>query len=40
MLYRRQANQYETDSSMANKVHDTYLMGLVFVDLKKYGIFY
>ena len=25
-LYRRPANQYESDSSMANKVHDTNLM--------------
>ena len=31
MLYRRPANQYESDSSMTNKVHDTNLMLLVFV---------
>ena len=35
-LYRRPANQYESDSSMTNKVHDTRnLMFLVFLDLKK-----
>ena len=34
-LYRRPANQYESDSSMTNKVHDTNLMLLVFLDLKK-----
>ena len=34
-LYRRPANQYESDSSMTNKVHDTKLMLLVFLDLKK-----
>ena len=33
-LYRRPANQYESDSSMTNKVHDTNLMHLFFVDLK------
>ena len=40
MLYRRPANQYENDSSMTNKVHDTNLMLLEFLDLKKYGIFH
>ena len=35
MLYRRPANQYESDSSMTDKVHDTNLMLLVFLDLKK-----
>ena len=40
MLYRRPVNQYENDSSMTNKVHDTNLMLLVFLDLKKYGIFH
>ena len=39
-LYRRPANQYESDSSMTNKVHDINLMLLVFLDLKKLGIFH
>ena len=39
-LYRRPANQYESDFSMTNEVHDTNLMLLVFRDLKKYGIFH
>ena len=34
-LYRRPANQYESDSSMTNEVHDTNSMLLVFLDLKK-----
>ena len=34
-LYRRFANQNESDSSMPNEVHDTNLMHLVFLDLKK-----
>ena len=34
-LYCRPANQYESDSSMTNKVHDTNLMRLLFLDLKK-----
>ena len=34
-LYPRPGNQYESDSSMTNKVHDTNLMLLVFLDLKK-----
>ena len=40
-LYRanRTANQHESDFLMTNKVHDTNLMLLVFLDLKKYGIF-
>ena len=33
-LHRRPANQYESDSSMTNKVHDTNLMLLVSLDLK------
>ena len=33
----RPANQYDSDSSMTNKVHDTNLMLLVFLDLKKVG---
>ena len=37
-LYRRPANQYESDSSMTNEVQDTNLMLIVFHDLKKYGI--
>ena len=39
-LHRRPANQYESDSSMTYKVHDTNLMLLVFLDLKKKGIFH
>ena len=35
MLYRRPENQYESDSSMTNKVHDTNLMLLAFPDLKR-----
>ena len=34
-LYRRHADQVKTDSSMTNKVHDTHLMLLAFLDLKK-----
>ena len=34
-LYRRPANQYESDSWMTNKVHDTNLKLLVFLNLKK-----
>ena len=34
-LYRRPTNQYESDSSMTNKVDCTKLMLLVFLDLKK-----
>ena len=34
-LYRRPANKLESDSSMTNGVHDTNLMILVFLDLKK-----
>ena len=34
-LYRRPANQYESDSSMTNKVLDTNFMLLVFPHLKK-----
>ena len=39
-LHRRPASQYESDSSMTNKVHDTNLMLLVFLYLKKQGIFH
>ena len=39
-LYRGPANQYESDSSMTNKVHDTNLMLLVSLDLKNLGIFH
>ena len=35
MLYRRLAKQYENDSSMTNEVHDTNLILLVFLNLKK-----
>ena len=35
MLYHRPANQYESDFSMTNKVHDTKMMLVVFPDLKK-----
>ena len=35
MLYRRPANQYESDSSMTNIVHDVNLMLLVFLDSEK-----
>ena len=34
-LYRRPGNQYESDSLMTNEVHDTSLMLLVFLGLKK-----
>ena len=34
-LYRRPANQYESDFSMINEVHDTNFMLLVSLDLKK-----
>ena len=37
-LYRRPANQYESDSTITNKIHDSNLMPLVFLDLKKYRI--
>ena len=33
--YRRPVNQYESDFPMTNKVDDTNLMLLVFLDLKK-----
>ena len=36
-LYPSPTNQYESDSSMTNKVHDTNVMHLVFLDLKKVG---
>ena len=38
-LYRKPANQYESDSSMTNKVHDTNLMLLVFINLKTFITF-
>ena len=34
-LYRRPDNQYESVSSMTNKVHDINLMRLVYLDLNK-----
>ena len=34
-LYLRADNQYESDSSMIYKVHDTNLIILVFLDLQK-----
>ena len=34
-LYRRPDNQYESDSLMTNKVCDTNLLLLVFLDLYK-----
>ena len=34
-LHRRPVNQYESDSLMTNKVHDTNLVFLAFLDLKK-----
>ena len=34
-LYLRPANQYESDSSITNEVHDTNLMLIVILDLKK-----
>ena len=39
-LYRRPVKQYESDSSMINKVHGTNLMLLVVLDLKKLVIFH
>ena len=38
-LYRIPENQYESDSSMTKEVHDKNLMLLLFLYLKKYGIF-
>ena len=37
MLYHRPANQNESIFSMTNKVHDTHLMLLVFLDKEKVG---
>ena len=34
-LYHRPANQYESESSMTNKIYDTNLILFVFLDLKK-----
>ena len=34
-LHRSPANQYESDSLMTKQVHDTNLMFLAFLDLKK-----
>ena len=34
-LYRIPANQYDSDFSITNEVHDTNFMLLVFLDLKK-----
>ena len=39
LFNHRPANHNESISSMAYKVHDAYLMLLVFLDLKKYGSF-
>ena len=39
-LHRRPASQYKSDSAMTYKVNDTNLMLLVFLDLKKQGIFH
>ena len=36
-LYQKPANQNESNSSLTNKVHDTHLMLLVFLDLKVHG---
>ena len=36
-LYRRPANQYESDSLVTKDVFDTKLMLLVFLNLKKVG---
>ena len=36
-MHRRPANQYDSDSSMTNEVHDTHLMFLGFLDIKKFG---
>ena len=36
-LNRRIANQCESNSPLTNKVHDTNLMRLVLLDLKKLG---
>ena len=38
LLYRRPTNQNESNSSMTDKVHDTHLMLLLFLDLKKWDI--
>ena len=35
LLFHRPANQNENYSSMTYEVHDTHLMLLVFLDLKK-----
>ena len=40
LLYRRSANQNDSNSLMTNNVHDTHLMFLVFLDLKKWEIFH
>ena len=33
-LHHTPANQYKSDSSMTNKVHDTNILLVVFLDLK------
>ena len=40
LLYQKPVNQNESNSSMTNKVHEIHLMLLVFLDLKKSGIFH
>ena len=40
LLYQRPAIQNESNSLMTNTVHDTHLMLLVFLALKKKGIFH
>ena len=39
LLFRRPANQIESNSSMTNKVNNTHFMPLVFLDLKNRGSF-
>ena len=39
-LYRRPAKQYESDSSITKDVYDKNGILLVFLDLKKKGIFH
>ena len=39
LLYRRPVNQIESPSSMTYRIHDAHLMFLMFLDLKKKGIF-
>ena len=39
-LYRRPAKQYESNSSMTKDAYDTNLIHLVYLDLRKKGIFH